>query len=50
MTADSRRLKSSREANKAAHDAFMTMLRAETAGLPEEERQRVSTLYMSLGA
>jgi hypothetical protein len=44
MTADSRRLKSSREANKAAHDAFMTMLRAETAGLPEEERQRVSVL------
>ena len=50
MTADSRRLKSSREANKAAHDAFMTMLRAETAGLPEEERQRVSTLlYESRG-
>jgi hypothetical protein len=44
MTAGSRRLKSSREANKAAHDAFMTMLRAETAGLPEEERQRVSVL------
>lgn len=49
MTADSRRLKSSRvEANKATHDAFMTMLRAETAGLPEEERQRVSnTIYES---
>lgn len=48
MTADSRRLKSSRERNKAAHDAFMTMLRAETAGLPEEERLRVSnTTYES---
>ena len=48
MTADSRRLKSRQEANKAASEAFMTMLMTVTAGLPEEQRQRVSAINMGI--
>lgn len=48
MTADSRRLRSRQEANKAASEAFMTMLMTVTAGLPEEQRQRVSAINMGI--
>ena len=48
MTADSRRLKSRQEVNEAAGEAFMTMLMAETTGLPEDQRQRVSAINMGI--